>query len=130
MGAGMRWQITAQLAVCIGIGSAFCAAAGDLAPGMSRADVVGVIGPPDAVRVERNGVVCLSYALVGRGLFDRVLGARTRIVALKENRFFDDAVVRSDSVRFHCSRLAGQWDPPMRAPLVCDERWRRGCSPD
>jgi hypothetical protein len=123
----MRWHITVLLAVATGIASAFCAAAGELAPGMSRADVVRLIGPPDAERLERNGVVCLSYALNGRGVIDRVLGARTRIVALKENHFFDDAVVRSDSVRFHCSHLAGRWDPPLRAPLACDERWRRGC---
>jgi hypothetical protein len=123
----MRWQVTVLLAVAACAATAFCATAGELAPGMSRADVVQLIGPPDAVRLERNGVVCLSYALNGRGLFERAFGARTRIVALKENRFFDDAVVRSDSVRFHCSRLAGRWDPPMRAPLVCDDRWGRGC---
>jgi hypothetical protein len=56
-----------------------------------------------------------------------VFGARTRIIALKEDRFFDDATIRSERVRFHCSRVAGRWDPPLRGPLMCDERWRRGC---
>jgi hypothetical protein len=123
----MRWQSRGVLALALSVGVSVAAAAGDLAPGMSGAAVVAVIGQPDAVRLERNGVVCLTYALDGHRLWTRLFGTRTRIVALKEDHFFEEAVVRSERVRFYCSSVAGRWDPPMREPLVCDEGWRRGC---
>ena len=123
----MGWQSTGVLALALSVAVSCSAAADPLAFGMSRADVVAVVGPPDAVRLERNGVVCLTYALDGHRLLSHILGARTRIIALKEDRFLDEAIVRSERVRFYCSAVAGRWDPPMRGPLVCDDRWRRGC---
>jgi hypothetical protein len=121
----MRWHIRGLLAFWLSVAAAVSAVAGNLAPGMSRGDVVKLIGRPDAVRLERNGVVCLTYELHQRRFWSHLLGARTRIIALKENRFFDDTTIRSERVRFHCSRMAGRFDPPMRGPLICDERWRR-----
>jgi hypothetical protein len=123
----MGWKIRGVLVFAWSIGAALGAVAGDLEPGMSQADVVAVIGRPDAVRLERNGVVCLTYEPHERRIWSHVLGARTRVIALKANRFVDDATIRSERVRFHCSRVAERWDPPWRGPLICDARWRRGC---
>jgi hypothetical protein len=100
--------------------------AGEVVPGMTRRDVVLVLGPPAAVRLERNAIVCLTYP-TGALWRSRLLGERTRVIALKEGRVIDDAVVRSERIRFHCSRVAGQWDPPMRTDVLCDERRPARC---
>jgi len=120
------------IAGCLAVGSvaAPCSAgAGDLAPGMSEHEVVQVLGPPDAVRLERNGVICLTYAVPQHRVLLHVFGSRTHVVALKENRLVNHETVRTETTRFHCSHVASRWDPPMREPLVCDDRWAPRCTP-
>jgi len=102
------------------------ARAEEVVPGMSRREVVLVLGPPAAVRLERNAVVCLTYAS-GEWWRSRLLGERTRVIAFKEGRVIDDAVVRTERIRFHCSRVAGRWDPPMRTDVLCDDRRAARC---
>jgi hypothetical protein len=119
----MRWGLTSLVAMHLMIGLPFVASAGDLALGMSQSEVVGAMGPPSAVRLERNGVVCLTYELPEQRFWSHLFGGRTMVAALKENRLVDCATIRSERVRSHCSGIAGRWDPPRRPPLVCDDRW-------
>ena len=107
------------LAWTAGPWTAGAAQAGELAPGMSQHQVVSVLGPPTGLRLERNAVVCLTYAS-DEPWRARLFGERTRVIAFKEDRLVDDAIVRSVQIRFHCSRGAGQWDPPMRIKAPCD----------
>ena len=118
----MRWGIAAGILVQVlmGLGNAGFAQAGELAAGMSQRDVVMVLGPPLGAHLERNAVVCLTYGSPWR--WAHVLGERTRVIAFKEDRLVDDAIVRSVRIRFHCSYVAGQWDPPMRVNDLCFAR--------
>ena len=118
----MRWGIAAGILVqaIVGLGNAGLAQAGELAAGMSQRDVVMVLGPPLGAHLERNAVVCLTYGSPWR--WAHVLGERTRVIAFKEDRLVDDAIVRSVRIRFHCSYVAGQWDPPMRVNDLCFAR--------
>ena len=45
----------------VSISCAHADGAGELLPGMTEHDVVGIMGPPTSVRLERNGVQCLVY---------------------------------------------------------------------
>jgi hypothetical protein len=121
-------KVAAAVAACWLLGQPVVASAGelgDLELGMTREEVVARLGPPDAVRLERNGVVCFTYELNEPRLLSHIFHARTGLVALKENRLVHQDVVRTGATRFACSHIAQQWDPPSRAPLICDGRWRR-----
>ena len=120
----MRWGIAAGiLAQLLGVfGDTGLAQAGDLAIGMTQREVVMVLGPPIGAHLERNAVVCLTYEPGSRWRWAHVFGERTRIIAFKEDRLVDDAIVRSVRIRFHCSHVAGQWDPPMRVNDLCYAR--------
>ena len=114
--------------VCLSVALPQYASAGDLTLGMSEREVLGVMGPPDAVRLERNAVVCLTYALRERGVLSRAFGQSAHVVALKENRLVDYDTVRPEAIRLYCSRVAGRWDPSMPRFSTCD--WRApGCVP-
>jgi hypothetical protein len=126
--AAMGWKLAPALVAAWLLGQPLAALAGELGellPGMSREQVVAALGPPDAVRLERNGVVCLTYELNRPWILAHAFGARTGLVALKENRLVHQDVVRTGAARFACSHVAGWWDPPSRAPIICDGRWRR-----
>ena len=114
----MMRQVAGLVLVCLSLVLAQAAIAGDLAIGMSERDVVALLGPPDAVRLERNGVVCLTYEPQQHRVWSRLFGERTQVLALKDNHLVDDDTVRTREVRFHCSRVASRWDPPMREPLI------------
>jgi hypothetical protein len=121
---------TACLALILSVGLPACAYAGnpgDLVPGMSEAQVVELVGPPDAVRLERNGVVCLTYGSREHVVLARLFGKRTGVVALKDNRLVNYETIHTGNIRFHCSHVAAKWDPPMGPPLVCDDRWGPRC---
>jgi len=124
------WAILTHLALALSSIlpiSANAGSPGELAMGMSEHAVVRVMGPPDAVRLERNGVLCLTYQLHQHRLWSRLFGTRTILVALKDNGFVDYETVRTEAIRSHCSRIAGRWDPPMRQPLICEDRWSPRC---
>jgi hypothetical protein len=120
----MRWGIAALiLAHVLGVvWDAGLAQAGEVVLGMSQREVVLALGPPTGVHIERNAVVCLAYGTGWPWRWARVLGERTRIIAFREDRLIDDAIVRSVRIRFHCSHVAGRWDPPMRVNGLCDDR--------
>ena len=128
-----RMEIGAALAIALVFALAWTvgpwtagAQAGELAPGMSQGEVVLVLGPPTGLRLERNAVICLTYE-AGEPWRARVFGERTRVLAFREGRLVDDALVRSIDIRFHCSRVAGQWDPPMRIKAPCEDRAMARC---
>ncbi|MBO0741288.1 MAG: hypothetical protein J2P51_07665 [Hyphomicrobiaceae bacterium] len=125
----MRWGIAAGiLAHALGVlGDAGLAQAGEVLIGMSQREVVIVLGPPIGAHLERNAVVCLTYEAGPRWRWAHVFGERTRVIAFQEGRLVDDAIVRSVRIRFHCSRVAGRWDPPMRVNGLCDARPGRRC---
>ena len=114
----MMRHVAGLVLVCLSLVLAQAAIAGDLAIGMSERDVVALLGPPDAVRLERNGVVCLTYEPQQHRVWSRLFGERTQVLALKDNHLVDDDTVRTREVRFHCSHVASRWDPPMREPLI------------
>jgi len=128
-GEEMRSAITSLvLVLCVGLPAcAYAGNPGDLVPGMSQAQVVEVVGQPDAVRLERNGVVCLSYGLREHVVLARLFGTRTGVVALKDNRLVNYETIHAGDIRFHCSHIAAKWDPPMGPPVVCDDRWGPHC---
>ena len=111
-------QVVGLLIVCLSLAMPQASSAGDLPIGMSEREVVALLGPPDAVRLERNGVVCLTYEQQQHRVWLRLFGERTQVVALKDNHLVDNDTVRTREVRFHCSYIAGRWDPPMREPLI------------
>ena len=111
-------QVIGLFVVCLGLALPQSSSAGDLPMGMSEREVVARLGPPDAVRLERNGVVCLTYEQQQHRVWLRLFGERTLVIALKDNHLVDDDTVRTREVRFHCSHVAGRWDPPMREPLI------------
>jgi hypothetical protein len=116
-GSLMR-QVVGLFVVCLGLALPQSSSAGDLPMGMSEREVVARLGPPDAVRLERNGVVCLTYEQQQHRVWLRLFGERTLVIALKDNHLVDDDTVRTREVRFHCSHVAARWDPPMREPLI------------
>lgn len=89
---------------------AYAAYASELPYGLPRVEVERQLGPPYAVHLERNGVICLTYPSEPAP----IRRARIRVVALKESRLIQDDVVAPDRIRFHCSKAAGRWDPPPR----------------
>ena len=105
----MHWRITISLVVLgLGIGQPLHAEAGtltDLAPGMCQAEVVHVVGPPDAVRLERNGVVCLTYGSREHAALAPIFGQRTGVIVFKENRLVNYETVRTAALRFHWSDM-------------------------
>ena len=120
----MRWGIAAGiLAHMLGVlWDVGLAQAGEVVFGMSQREAVMALGPPIGAHLERNAVVCLTYEAGSAWRWAHVFGERIRVVAFKENRLVDDAIVRSVRIRFHCSRVAGRWDPPMRVNDFCDAR--------
>ena len=111
-------QVVGLLIVCLSLAMPQASSAGDLPIGMSEREVIALLGPPDAVRLERNGVVCLTYEQPQHRVWLRLFGERTQVVALKDNHLVDADTVRTRDVRFHCSYIAGRWDLPMREPLI------------
>jgi len=109
----MRWGIAAGILAHALVWDTGLARAGELVLGMSQREVVFALGPPIGVHLERNAVVCLAYEAGSPWRWAHLFGERTRIIAFREDRLMDDAIVRSVRIRFHCSRVAGQWDPPM-----------------
>ena len=122
-----RREIAACLAAALSVAVPCDAGAGDLAPGMTEHEVGEVLGPPDAVRLERNGVVCLTYAVHEHRVLARLFGSRAHVVSLKENRLVNDETVRTQAI--NCSDVAARWDPPIRGLPVCDDRWAPRCRP-
>jgi hypothetical protein len=119
----MRWGIAAGIvAHILGVLNADLARAGEVAMGMSQREVVMVLGPPIGAHLERNAVVCLTYEPGRMWRWAHVFGERTRVIAFQQDQLVDDEIVRSVRIRFHCSRVAGRWDPPMRVNDVCAAR--------
>ena len=116
------------LVICLSLALPQCASASDLTPGMSEHEVAAVMGPPDAIRLERNAVVCLTYGTHEHTVWSRVFG-RIRVIALKENSLVDDTDVRPGNVRHHCSRIAGRWDPYIPRASACDDQRAPRCAP-
>jgi hypothetical protein len=126
----MELRTTVLFALWFSVTTSLCAGASslrELVAGMSKNEVMRVMGPPDALRLERNGVVCLTYEMHEHRLWSRLFGQRTHLVALKDDRLIDDATIRSERIRSQCSQIAARWDPPMRRPLICDDHRRTGC---
>ena len=111
-------RVAGILIFCLSLALPQSTNAGDLPMGISEREVVALLGPPDAVRLERNGVVCLTYEQQQYRVWLRLFGERTQVIALKDNHLVDDDTVRTREVRFHCSYIAGRWDPPMREPPI------------
>ena len=128
MGRWMR-RIANIVVICLSLALPQSASASDLTPGMSEREVLAVLGPPDAVRLERNAVVCLTYDAHENRLWSLAFGQRIRVIALKENRLVDDDGVRPGSVRHHCSRIAGRWDPSIPRASACVDRRAPSCAP-
>jgi hypothetical protein len=103
------------------------AQAGEVVLGMPQREVVLALGPPSGVRLERNGVECLTYESDRWRWLAHLVGERTRVIVFKEGRLVDDRLVRSIDIRFFCSRVAGNWDPPMRVGDLCDDRSAHRC---
>jgi hypothetical protein len=130
VGGTMRLSTTAVVVLCLGIVTPVRAGANtlrDIVDGMSKSEVLRVMGSPDAVRLERNGVVCLTYEGHEHGLWSRLFGQRTHLLALKDDRLVDDATIRSENVRAHCSQIAARWDRPMRRPQICGDLGEARC---
>jgi len=120
----MRWGLAAGIiAQLLGVlWGAGLAQAGELPIGMSQREVVMVLGPPIRAHLERNAVVCLTYEAGSWARWARVFGERIRVIAFREDRLVDDTIVRPVGIRFHCSHVAGRWDPPMRVHDLCPAR--------
>jgi hypothetical protein len=105
----MRWGIAAGiLAHVLGVvWDAGLAQAGEVVLAMSQREVVLALGPPTGVHIERNAVVCLAYGTGWPWRWAHVLGERTRIIAFREDRLIDDAIVRSVRIRFIAPTLRG-----------------------
>lgn len=128
----MRLGITSFVVLSLSVGLPLYASAGnlgELTPGMSEREVMQVMGRPDAIRLERNGVVCLTYGPREHAVLARIFGQRAGVIAFKENRLVNYETVHTAALCFHCSDMAAKWDPPMRPPLVCDDRWGPRCRP-
>jgi hypothetical protein len=120
----MRWGLAAGIVIQV-LGVLWdggLAQAGELAIGMSQRQVVMVLGPPIGTHIERNAVVCLTYEAGSWGRWAHVFGERIRVIAFQEGRLVDDTIVRPVGIRFHCSHVAGRWDPPMRVHDLCPAR--------
>lgn len=99
---------------------ASAAIAEEMIPGLPRQRVEERLGPPTAIRLERNRVVCWVYALER----DRHL---KRLIVLRHDHVLEDATVRTEHERFHCAQAAERWDHQRKKPLVCDSHWSRFC---
>ena len=77
-------RIASLVVICLSVALPHCASADDLAHGMSEREVLSLMGPPDAARLERNGVVCLTYALHEHLVWSHLFGQRRRVITLKE----------------------------------------------
>ena len=118
----MRLKTTIVLVLCLSpVMPIYAGADGprEMVPGMTKNEIMRMMGPPDAVRLERNSVVCLTYDKPEPRLWSRLFGDRTKLIALKSNKLIEEATIRSESVRFYCSWIAARWDRPMSHPLTC-----------
>jgi hypothetical protein len=126
----VRLPTAVVIVLCLGVMTPARAGANavlDIVDGMSKSEVLRAMGPPDATRLERNGVVCLTYDRHEHRLWSRLFGQRTQVIALKDDRLIDDATIRSENVRSHCSHIASRWDPPMRRSQMCSDRGNSRC---
>ena len=78
-------RICCLMAAVMSVVSISCAHAGaeQLAPGMTEREVAVIMGPPNIVRLERNGVQCLAYQPYERRFTNLIFLRDTLIVAFR-----------------------------------------------
>ena len=100
-----------------------------LAPGMTERDVVGIMGPPNTVQLERNGVQCLSYQPYERRFTNLIFLRDTLIVAFRLGHLATVESVYASEVDSHCSQIAAAWDLPPQHPVTCFRKFWLRCEP-
>ena len=119
------------LAAFMSVASILCAHAGEeqLTPGMTEADVAGIMGPPTVVRLERNGVQCLVYQPSERRITNLVFIRDTLVVAFRLGHLATVESVYASEVDHRCSQIASAWDPPPQHPITCFRKFWLSCEP-
>ena len=119
------------LMAAISVVSISCVHAGEeqLAPGMTERDVVGIMGPPNTVQLERNGVQCLAYQPHERRFTNLIFLRDTLIVAFRLGHLATVESVYASEVDSHCSQIAAAWDLPPQHPVTCFRKFWLRCEP-
>ena len=84
--------------------------------GMTPREVEKTIGPPDVVRLERNGVRCFGYQPHPQRLPNVLLVREALLIAFRANRLVEHLDVYPYDIDLRCSQIAGEWDCPLPAP--------------
>jgi hypothetical protein len=124
-------RICRLVAAVMSVASISCAHAGaeQLAPGMTERDVVGIMGPPNIVRLERNGVQCLVYQPYDRRFTNLIFLRDTLIVAFRLGHLATVDSVYASEIDRQCSQIAAAWDLPPQHPVTCFRKFWLRCEP-
>jgi hypothetical protein len=124
-------RICCLVASVMSVVSISCAHAGaeQLAPGMTERDAVGIMGPPNIVRLERNGVQCLVYQPYERRFTNLIFLRDTLIVAFRLGHLATVDSVYASEIDNHCSQIAAAWDLPPQHPVACFRKFWLRCEP-
>jgi hypothetical protein len=128
----MRWHICFLIAATMWIAPIANASAGAdgserLALGMTGREVALIMGQPNVVTLERNGVVCLVYQRYESRFAALVFVRDALIVALRHGALVANEPARSSEIGAHCSRIASAWDPSPGHPIACYRKFWLGC---
>jgi hypothetical protein len=124
-------RICCLMAAVMNVVSISCAHAGaeQLAPGMTEREVAGIMGPPNSVRLERNGVQCLAYQPYERRFTNLIFLRDTLIVAFRLGHLTTVDSVYASEIDSHCSQIAAAWDLPPQHPVACFRKFWLRCEP-
>jgi hypothetical protein len=95
--------------------------------GMTPREVEKTIGPPDVVRLERNGVRCFGYQPHPQRLPNVLLVRETLLIAFRANRLVEHIDVYPYDIDLQCSQIASEWDLPPSNPITCFRKFWLGC---
>jgi hypothetical protein len=127
----MRCYVCCLMVAIMGMAFIACAHAGEeqLAPGMTERDVAGIMGPPNFVRLERNGVQCLVYQPSERRFTNLIFIRDALIVAFRLGHLATVDSVYASEIDSHCSQIAAAWDLPPQHPETCFRKFWLRCEP-
>lgn len=124
----MKWPVAVLFASFILSADAVAEPSAPLSAGMTREEVLEILGAPDYERLERNSVKCLAYRTrLSDPRFPKPLIPRDGlVVAMQRGVLVGVDYVLYSEISETCSRMASIWDGPPD-DYTCFRKFWIGC---